>query len=70
VYNEKGEWIKNLVNIYGCFEGKGNEESVIFITDEERGIPKYIDTFDTVEEAYDELFDYISLLNRIYKSKQ
>lgn len=48
----------------------GNEESVIFITDEERGNPMYIYQFDTIEEAYDELYKKISRLERIYRKKQ
>ena len=69
VYSDRGEWINNSVNIYGCYEGKGNEESAIFITDEERGIPKYIAAFNTVDAAYDALYTKIARLNRIYKSK-
>jgi hypothetical protein len=70
VYNDRGEWVKNEINIYGCYEGKANSESAIFITDNERGIPNYIDTFNTVEEAYDALYKKIARLNRIYKSKK
>ena len=69
IYNEDGEWTSNEVNVYGCFQSKKSGEFIIFITDEERGIPTYISKYKNAEDAYAELYKKIARLERIYIKK-
>lgn len=68
MYDEKGNWIADKVNIFSCYYDDSTKEAVIFITDDERGIPEYSRIFDNVERAHDELYKKISRMERIYKS--
>ena len=56
---------KNMTNVFGVYKGKNNY--VAFITDNERGLPYYIDKYETEDEACSSLYDYIVLLNRIHQ---
>lgn len=69
IYNEEGEWICNELNVYGCFENKKSGNFIVFITDDERGIPSYLSKYKSEEEAYDALYKMITRLERIYFKK-
>ncbi len=45
--------------IYGCYQDK--EKYVVFFKDGERAIIKVIGSYETEDEAYDKLFQVISL---------
>ena len=55
---------QNALNVFGIYKGKTSY--VVFITDNERGLPHYIDRFDTESEACNALYDHIVLLKRIH----
>lgn len=54
----------NATNVFGVYKGQKNY--VVFITDDERGLPHYIDKFGTEDEACESLYEYVKLLKRIY----
>lgn len=58
---------QNAVNVFGLY--KGQQHYVIFITDEERGLPYYMDRFATENEACESLYDYVALLKRIHDKR-
>ena len=58
-----GKW-GNMINVFGFFKGK--ENYVVFITDNERGIPYYTSRFSCEEEACDALYEKIARLKRIH----
>ncbi len=60
-----GEWISNETNVYGCY--KGPQSYVIFMTDAERGISYWGRSYDSEDDAYNALYDYLILLDKIYK---
>jgi hypothetical protein len=55
----------NKPNVFGCY--KGIESYVIFMTDDERGVAYWGNTFDTENEAYDALYEFVKLLDQIHK---
>lgn len=54
----------NATNVFGVY--KGHTNYVVFINDNERGLPHYIDKFDTEGEACESLYEYVKLLKRIH----
>jgi len=65
---KNGMWVNNEINAYGCYEGKDGE-FITFITDDERGISNWGNSYVTEDAAYNALYKKIARLNRIYKSK-
>ena len=58
-----------LENVFGIMKYEDGDYA-IYITDEERGGSSYYwDTFETLEEACDKLYRYISLCDKSYKEK-
>ena len=59
-----GEW-DNMTNVYGIYAGDEGE-FVIFMTDDERGLPYYIDVFDSESEACLALYEMAVRLKYIH----
>ena len=70
IYNKEGDWVNNEVDVYGCFYNANTKEAVVFITDSEKGMPNYMEVFDKIEDAYDDLFNMIKLMEDIYRNKK
>lgn len=55
----------NRKNVYGVYHNVQNDKYVFFITGEERGgMVDYYSKYDTEEEAYNAMYEYIDLLSK------
>ena len=62
---KNGKWISNETNAFGCY--KGANSYIIFMTDDERGIAYWSESYEKESDAYDALYDFLKLLDQIYK---
>ena len=60
-----GRWISNEPNVYGCY--RGTNSFVTFMTDDDRGVAYWGSSYDTEDDAYDALYEYLKLLDQIFK---
>lgn len=60
---------QNAVNVFGVY--KDGNEYIAFVTDNERGLPNYIEICQSEEDACKALYERIDTLNYIYiKNKE
>ena len=55
---------QNAINVFGVYNDSTG--FIAFVTDCERGLPNYIEPFDTEHGACDALYSRITLVNSIY----
>ena len=59
---------QNAVNVFGLY--RGQKDYVVFITDEERGLPCFLEKHSTESGACEALYDYLILLKRIHEKSK
>ena len=56
---------QNEINVFGLY--KGQQNYVVFITDDEKGLPYYLSRYNSEDDACDALYEKVTRLKRIHE---